>query len=82
MFTTNKVEETKEEKKDENTILTSSKYKSVLPTTIYPEESSFSAIDKLLGPIYCSHKLRSLRQRRSGYCLQPGGLSNPFCDCS
>jgi len=50
MFTTqNPTEEVKEEK-DDTTILSSSKYKSVLPTqnAIYPEESSFSAIDKLL----------------------------------
>lgn len=51
MFT-NKVEESKEQLQKEETpdkILTSSKYKSVLPTnSIYPEESSFSAIDQLL----------------------------------
>jgi hypothetical protein len=51
MFTINKTDELpKDEKKDDNTILTSSKYKSVLPNTniVYPEESSFSVIDKLL----------------------------------
>jgi len=50
MFT-NKVEEPKEQLQKEETpdkILTSSKYKSVLPTnSLYPE-SSFSAIDQLL----------------------------------
>jgi len=49
MFTTNKIEEVKEDtQKNGNTILTSSKYKSVLPNMVYPEESSFSTIDTLL----------------------------------
>jgi len=50
MFTTNTSEnkEQKEEVKDDNTILSSSKYKSVLPNTTYNEESSFSAIDQML----------------------------------
>jgi hypothetical protein len=42
--------EKKEETNDESQILSSSKYKSVLPnmSETYPEESSFSAIDKML----------------------------------
>jgi hypothetical protein len=52
MFTnTNKTEpEKKEETTEENGILSSSKYKSVLPNTIekYPEESSFSRIEQML----------------------------------
>lgn len=49
MFTNIAKEEAKEEK-THDTILSSSKYKSVLPNTntSYPEESTFSAIDKLL----------------------------------
>jgi len=49
MFTTtNKTEEIKEVK-EESVDKIASKYKSVLPTTtIYPEESTFSAIDKML----------------------------------
>lgn len=50
MFTTNTSEnkEQKEEVKDDNTILSSSKYKSVLPNNTFNEESSFSAIDQML----------------------------------
>jgi hypothetical protein len=53
MFT-NKVDEVEQinivkEEQKKDTILSSSKYKSVLPAnSLYPEESSFSAIDKLL----------------------------------
>lgn len=50
MFTNNKVEEVKEEEKiDDTKILTSAKYKSVLPnTSSYPEETNFSTIDQML----------------------------------
>lgn len=52
MFTTqqNTEPEKKEESKDESIILSSSKYKSVLPqlTETYPQESTFSKIDQIL----------------------------------
>jgi len=50
MFTNNKVEEVKEDDKiDDTKILTSAKYKSVLPnTSSYPEETNFSTIDQML----------------------------------
>lgn len=52
MFTTtsNTENDKKEENKDESQILSSSKYKSVLPhvTETYPQESTFSTIDQML----------------------------------